>query len=169
MYPGNATGTSCGVADGATISPLSGRSGLKSSLVNSKCRRFRRSCRPSVVTSSDLGCPEGLRTYALFAHAPLERRRTVAPVSSGASSLPGRLVWERFTMECSGPVSMSGRVLRSLLPCNISAGVMPHSSGVVLILLMTWTPFSAKPFDCGYPGLDVMCLKSYALEKDLNS
>ncbi|KAH9383391.1 hypothetical protein HPB48_024633 [Haemaphysalis longicornis] len=32
MYPGNATGTSCAVADGASSSPLSGRSGLKSSL-----------------------------------------------------------------------------------------------------------------------------------------
>lgn len=52
LEPGEAIDPPCAVVDCASSSLLSGRSGLKVSLVSSKCPRFRRSCRPFSVVRS---------------------------------------------------------------------------------------------------------------------
>lgn len=39
----------------------------------------------------------------------------------------------------------------------------------LIICFIVWTYLSTIPFDCGYKGLDVSCLISQSLQKNLNS
>ena len=80
-----------------------------------------------------------------------------------------------------------GRLVLSFRPNSSSAGVLPFSSGLGLyaskarkgsspvsrhfkiIFFMTFTAFSASPFDCGYRRLEVSGMNPHSAVKLLNS
>ena len=75
------------------------------------------------------------------------------------SSVVGRVERScRPIRSCAGDAKLSTGVDRY---SNIArSGLLPSVFALSSIFLTVWTVFSASPLDCGYPGLDAMCLKS---------